>query len=124
MWWFAATLREGGGEGPHLHLLHSTMSRSSTYKQNSLPRSWHTYVLNPCHRLNTDVTQMSPSGANSHGRVTAVVGAVSAQWLLPPTPHCGWGCGVIGGATVTVLVSALNCRGRPSPRSARFHRGR
>jgi hypothetical protein len=42
MWWFAATLREGGGEGPHLHLLHSTMSRSSTYKQNSLPRSWHT----------------------------------------------------------------------------------
>src|SRR6476646_2956924 len=40
---------------------------------------------------------MSPSGANSHGRVTAVVRAVSVQWLLPPTPHCGWGCGVIGG---------------------------
>jgi hypothetical protein len=42
MWWFAATLRKSGGEGPHLHLLHSTISRSSTYKQNSLPRSWHT----------------------------------------------------------------------------------
>ncbi len=28
MWWFAATLRKGGGEGPNLHLLHSTMSKS------------------------------------------------------------------------------------------------
>ena len=45
MWWFAATLRKGGYEGPNLHLLHSTMSGSSTYKQNSLPRSWHTSVL-------------------------------------------------------------------------------
>jgi hypothetical protein len=45
MWWFAASLRKGGYEGPNLHLLHSTMSRSSTYKQNSLPRSWHTSVL-------------------------------------------------------------------------------
>jgi hypothetical protein len=42
MWWFAATLRKGGCEGPNLHLLHSTMSKSSIYKQNSLPRSWHT----------------------------------------------------------------------------------
>ena len=31
MWWFAATLRKGGCEGPNLHLLHSTTSRSSTY---------------------------------------------------------------------------------------------
>jgi hypothetical protein len=42
MWWFAATLRKGGGEGPNLHLLHSTVSKSSIYKQNSSPRSWHT----------------------------------------------------------------------------------
>jgi hypothetical protein len=48
MWWFAASLRKGGYEGPNLHLLHSTMSRSSTYKQNSLPRSWHTTVLKDC----------------------------------------------------------------------------
>ena len=45
MWRFAASLRKGGYEGPNLHLLHNTMSRSSTYKQNSLPRSWHTSVL-------------------------------------------------------------------------------
>src|SRR6476660_8150319 len=31
MWRFAATLRKGGCEGPNLHLLHSTTSRSSTY---------------------------------------------------------------------------------------------
>jgi hypothetical protein len=31
MWWFAASLRKGGSEGPNLHLLHSTMSRSLTY---------------------------------------------------------------------------------------------
>jgi hypothetical protein len=36
MWWFAASLREGGCEGPNLHLLHSTMSRSSTYKRTPL----------------------------------------------------------------------------------------
>ena len=35
MWWFAASLRKGGCEGPHLHLRHSTMSKSSIYKQNS-----------------------------------------------------------------------------------------
>ena len=29
MWRFAASLRKGGCEGPNLHLLHSTMSRSS-----------------------------------------------------------------------------------------------
>ena len=28
MWWFAATLRKGGGEGPNLHLLHSTISEA------------------------------------------------------------------------------------------------
>jgi hypothetical protein len=33
---------QGGCEGPNLHLLHSTMSKSSIYKQNSSPRSWHT----------------------------------------------------------------------------------
>jgi len=35
---------QGGCEGPHLHLLHSTVSKSSIYKQNSSPRSWHTSV--------------------------------------------------------------------------------
>ena len=33
MWWFAASLRTGGYEGPNLHLLHSTMSKSSTYNR-------------------------------------------------------------------------------------------
>jgi hypothetical protein len=32
MWWFAATLRKGGCEGPNLHLLHSIVSKSSIYK--------------------------------------------------------------------------------------------
>jgi hypothetical protein len=36
---------QGGSEGPDLHLLHSTVSKSSIYKQNSSPRSWHTSDL-------------------------------------------------------------------------------
>src|ERR1700737_3564303 len=37
MWWFAASLRQGGCEGPHPHLLPSTMSRSSTYNRTPGP---------------------------------------------------------------------------------------
>src|SRR5258708_6707239 len=62
MWWFAATLRKGGGEGPHLHLLQSTMSRSSTYKQNSLPRSWHTSVLKLRVRFSNEMSTRCPIG--------------------------------------------------------------
>jgi hypothetical protein len=31
-----------GCEGPNLHLLHSIVSKSSIYEQNSLPRLWRT----------------------------------------------------------------------------------
>ena len=50
----------------NLHLLHSTMSKSSIYKQNSSPRSWHTYVLKPdihaprnSHQASTDIVSLS-----------------------------------------------------------------
>ena len=43
MWWFAATLRKGGGEGPNLHLLHSTMSESP-YLQTELPSTFVAHV--------------------------------------------------------------------------------
>jgi hypothetical protein len=36
MWWFAASLRKGGGEGPNPFLLHSTMPESR-YLQIELP---------------------------------------------------------------------------------------
>jgi hypothetical protein len=43
MWWFAATLRKGGGEGPNLHLLLSTMSESP-YLQTELPSTFVAHV--------------------------------------------------------------------------------
>src|SRR4051812_30438164 len=43
MWRFAATLRKGGGEGPNLHLLHSTMSESP-YLQTELPSTFVAHV--------------------------------------------------------------------------------
>jgi len=46
MWWFAATLRTGGDEGPTTFIsCTAPCSKVLTYKQNSLPRSWHTWVL-------------------------------------------------------------------------------
>jgi hypothetical protein len=46
MWWFAATLRTGGDEGPTTFIsCTAPCSKVLTYKQNSLPRSWHTQVL-------------------------------------------------------------------------------
>jgi hypothetical protein len=43
MWRFAATLRKGGGEGPNLHLLHSTMLESP-YLQTELPSTFVAHV--------------------------------------------------------------------------------
>src|SRR6185295_11309268 len=49
MWWFAATLRKGGCEGPHLHLLHSTTSKSSTYIEPLSVLVAHVASQSPCH---------------------------------------------------------------------------
>ena|SRR5712671_1797889 len=46
MWRFAATLRKGGGEGPTTFIsCTAPCPKVFTYKQNSLPRSWHTWLL-------------------------------------------------------------------------------
>ena len=79
---------KGGGEGPHLHLLHSTMSRSSTYKQNSLPRSWHTLVLKVRGEISRQVANIGES-AMSVRRVDGAGGA----WRSSATSGAGTSAG-------------------------------
>jgi hypothetical protein len=104
MWWFAATLRTGGDEGPNLHLLHSTMLESP-YLQTELPSMFVAHIGPQPRRL--------PSGRIprlhvNHGRAPGSLNVTLARKLGQLRPLLGGvAIGLLAGGVGTVPGDGL-----------------